>query len=279
MQKINTVSMSVEKKISLSNIYILILFLFPIFTLLQSTEMFSYINKIFFALLMGIQVVFLIKSRFSILRVFLYLSLLFVHLYSILVTSFPLYNSNVLFYLLFFVFYTFYIIDNKEHIVDIIKTNNYMILISILLWTIIVGISIFIPNSYVRNNDWGSGTYFASIAQDPFRLVPTALLILTLVYIEFCCIKKNKFLSIAFSIVPLYSFFMSGARTYFIVGILVFLLIWYNLFEKKKYFYISLIPLAIIFNMVRGRGQFNFLNMNFLYKTTIIEQSFSFPAT
>lgn len=31
--------------------------------------------------------------------------------------------------------------------------------------------------------------------------------------------------------------------------------------------------------MVRGRGQFNFLNMNFLYKTTIIEQSFSFPAT
>ena len=117
-----------------------------------------------------------------------------VHVYALMQTTFPLYNSNMLFYYGFWILLTIYYTSYPECAASHFKENERYIEKIVQLWSVIVGISIFMPSSYVINKAWGSGRYFVSITGDSFRLAPTCLMIVTLVLGLYCLTKSKKYL-------------------------------------------------------------------------------------
>lgn len=227
-------------------IYFKLLLLFPIFTLFQSISYLGWINKV---LLVGVIVLqlsiqfkhFRIKKKwFGLLCV-----LLLVHIYALLQTEFPLYNSNMLFYFGFWMLLVLYFLDFSDSVTYALIANQSYIRYIVVVWNIIIGITALMPSSYVINKAWDSGRYFVSIAGDPFRLAPSCLMITTLIFVLFCFTKKRR--DLVFLIIPMYSFLMCGSRTYLGVGLLVVLAFWYVYCEKKSLFYLSLIPLVALF--------------------------------
>ena len=69
---------------------------------------------------------------------------------------------------------TIYYTSYPECAASHFKENERYIEKIVQLWSVIVGISIFMPSSYVINKAWGSGRYFVSITGDSFRLGCTA---------------------------------------------------------------------------------------------------------
>ena len=224
-----------------------LLLLFPVFTLFQSFPLLRWINK---ALLICVIFVLLfltvrkMKKRWAGILV----TVVVVHVYALMQTTFPLYNSNMLFYYGFWILLTIYYTSYPECAASHFKENERYIEKIVQLWSVIVGISIFMPSSYVINKAWGSGRYFVSITGDSFRLAPTCLMIVTLVLGLYCLTKSKKYLF--YTIIPMYGFLMCGSRTYLGIGLLVVLAFWYIYCEKKRYFYFSLIPLVILMGIL-----------------------------
>ena len=235
-----------KMKIQGNDLYFKLLLLFPVFTLFQSFPGFGWINRILFFLTVVVQLALQIntaKLKRNWLVVLFVLAL--VHVHSLFQTSFPLHNTNLIFYFFFWVLLAMYFAEIKDRLPGIIKKNIKYIRAVIVLWTAVVGVSIFLPSSYVRYYAWGGSTYFVSITGAAFRLAPTALMISTLVLVYYCFTREKK--SIVFLIVPLYCFMMCGSRTYLGVGLLVILVYWYIYTPKKLYFGLSLIPLGALF--------------------------------
>lgn len=224
-----------------------LLLLFPVFTLFQSFPLLRWINK---ALLICVIIVLLfltvrkMKKRWAGILV----TVVVVHVYALMQTTFPLYNSNMLFYYGFWILLTIYYTSYPECAASHFKENERYIEKIVQLWSVIVGISIFMPSSYVINKAWGSGRYFVSITGDSFRLAPTCLMIVTLVLGLYYLTKSKKYLF--YTIIPMYGFLMCGSRTYLGIGLLVVLAFWYIYCEKKRYFYFSLIPLVILMGIL-----------------------------
>lgn len=224
-----------------------LLLLFPIFTLFQSFPFLGWINKALLVCVIAI-LLFLITRKIEKRWVGILFAVFVVHVYALVQTTFPLYNSNMLFYygvwILLAVYYTSCPISATK---TFIESERYIKKI-IQIWSIIVGVSIFLPSSYVINKAWGSERYFVSITGDAFRLAPTCLMIVTLVLGLYCLTKRKKYL--LYIIIPMYGFLMCGSRTYLGVGVLVVLAFWYIYCPQKKYFYFSLIPLAAIMGLL-----------------------------
>jgi len=234
-----------KKIITGNDLYFRLLLLFPIFTLFQSFSGFGWINKILFFLTVMVQ--FALQMKTSKLKrkwILVLAILIIVHIHSLFQTSFPLYNTNLVFYFFYWVLLAMYFEEIQKSSAILIKNNIYFIRLVIILWNIIVGISIFLPSSYIHYYAWGGSRYFVSISGSAFRLAPTALMISSLVVVYFIFSREKK--TIIYMIVPLYCFLMCGSRTYLGVGLLVILLFWYIYTPKKQYFIFSLIPLGVL---------------------------------
>ncbi|MFI3325891.1 MAG: glycosyltransferase [Clostridia bacterium] len=110
------------------------------------------------------------------------------------------------------------------------------------IWTILTGISIFLPSSYYIKE--AGSSYFGSYSGTIFRLGPTAIFIMTLATISMV-IYKRKF-DIIYSIIPLYCVFMGSSRTYLLLGLCIFLVQWYCFLPNSKMFFMSIIPFAML---------------------------------
>ncbi len=152
-------------------------------------------------------------------------------------------NRNMLFYFPFFVLFSLFISARHEKMANFIAMKVNYILLVIVAWTVPVVISIFLPSSYYQK--WDSTYFFTSFTSSAFRLCPSALFIMVLI---FCLtVFKNQKIYLLADIVPMFCMLMGGSRTYLVLGVLVLLMNWYVVLKDKKWFYISLIPFTFIF--------------------------------
>ena len=223
-----------------TDLYLRIIFLFPLFTLIQSYI--NFVNKIIFFFLFVVQFILFIKNGIQKSSFYRIVIVFVLETIALLNTVFPLYNLNDIFYLPYLIIYFEYIIYNKQDMLTGLKRNMNFIKTLIYLWTGLVLISIFLPNSY--GSEWGDGRYFQSFAGSPFRLGPAALFIMVLVLAVMILENRRKF--IVWAIVPMFCFFSGGSRIYFGIGVLLFIIVWYKFFYDKTKFWMSLIPIAVL---------------------------------
>lgn len=214
--------------------------LFPITTTLIDGTI---INKLLFALLLCIYLVCVLTYGF-LKQSFRYIIVLAIN-YLIAVCFTKLQdgnNINMFFYYPFMITFSCFILDNKTRIIDVLYRNKKFVLFIIRCWTIIVGISIFLPSSYYVKE--GGSYYFGSFCGTIFRLGPAALFIMSLSLLSM--IFYHRKIDIIYQVIPLYCVFMGSSRTYLISGLCIFIIAWYCYVGNRKKFWISFIPIALI---------------------------------
>lgn len=226
-------------KINLINLNFKIIMLFPLTTLFQT--IFPPLNKIFFGLLL-ITFIPIYFNKINVKRVIIAFFTLLVMIYDLFITKGDLYNFNELFYFPFCILFFTYISENYEKLKQFLLNEKKYVFSIIFLWTFLVCISVFFDSSWI--NEWGEARYFGSFCMSVWRLAPTAMFIGTLILVYMIYYKNKR--AIYLLVVPLFCFFMSGSRTYMVVGILLFLIAWYFYVNSRTNFLLSIIPVGII---------------------------------
>lgn len=221
------------------NIYFRVICLFPIFTVITEEGI---VNKILFGTVILLH--FLMLFSFPVKkRTVLHLGiLLFSYLYTLFQTTMPILNINLLFYYPFFVLYTLFIFENTHYVEKWFICNRNYVLSVIVIWTVLVGISVFIPSCYYYKE--AGARYFGSYVGTIFRLGPAAFFIQALVLTSMIFYKQKGY--IFFMLLPMYCYFMGSSRTYLLIGVCLFVVSWYIFGVSKKVFYLTIIPLMII---------------------------------
>lgn len=226
-------------KINLLKANFIIMMMFPITTLFQT--LIPPLNKIFFALLI-ISFIPIYFYKISFKRIAILLLTLIVISFDYIITNGHLYNTNELFYLPFCILYFVYISENYTKLKELFIKEKKFVYGVIILWSFLVFISIFFKSSWI--NSWGGTKYFGSLCRGVWRLVPTAVFIGSLSIVTMVFYKNKK--GIFFLLLPLFCIFMSGSRTYMVIGILLFLIAWYYYVNNKTHFILSFIPICAI---------------------------------
>ena len=161
-------------------------------------------------------------------------------------TEFPLINANLLFYYPFFLMYTYFMNDNADRVRTWLTERKNYIYTIVVLWSIIVGVSIFVPSCYYVKE--GSASYFGSWAGDIFRLGPAVMFVQILV-IVLQVMHKQKY-ALAYMMIPMYCVLMGSSRTYLVISGLLFVISWYISCKKKLHFWLALLPMVGLFVLV-----------------------------
>ncbi len=216
-----------------------IMLLFPITTLFQSH--FDVINKVVFGVLF-LFIMLVGYNKILVKKLWILGATLISYIVTLALTAETPQNINELFYFPFIIVYFLYATDNMEQMRNYIENDKKYAINIVRIWTMFVGVSFFIPSSYKEL--WGGATYFSSFCEDIFRLGPTCVFILTLSICFMNIYKKKQY--IVYSIIPLVCLYLGGSRTYFGIGVLLFVLAWYYFFDSRTKFYIFLIPLVAL---------------------------------
>lgn len=228
--------------ISIDNVLFKGILLFAITTLLQNVPGLFAINQILFFVIFSCMLMLLLRMKYNYIHIIVLLALILNYSIAILNSNDLLVYVNNLFYFIFWAMYCFFCSRNINNIINFFKEEKNYIKSVIWIWSIIVVISMFFPSSY--SVAWGGYVYFGSFSGGPFRLLPSVLLLLAIIY-AYMQINNDKSI-IIFTIVPLLSTFISGSRTYFgVIGILT-LMIWYSFCKNKKKFWFSIIPFGLL---------------------------------
>lgn len=213
--------------------------IYPISTLLLEGTI---VNKILFFILVAIYFIIALQNGFKKITLLCLILLVINYCYAILVTKWRAEsNTNMLFYYPFMVAYSCLFIDNKDSILNCILRNKEFLLFVIRLWSLIVGVSIFLPSCYYVKE--GGALYFGSFAGGIFRLAPSALYIMSLILITMSLFNRKK--DIIYMLIPMYCFFMGSSRTYLVSGLCLLIVAWYW-YVGRKLFLKTSIPLALI---------------------------------
>ena len=239
MNKVNYYSINRINKINIMDIYMYLLLIFPIMTIIQDHGV---INKAMFGLMLVIQLAFLLKYGVTKKELAILLILCCNYIYTLFNTSFPINNINLLMYFPFFILYIQFYVKNKNKLLKWLIVNQRFIKLIIWIWTIIVGVSIFLPRSYSVKE--GGQKFFGSFCGTIFRLGPSAVFIMGLSLLAMAVYNKKKY--VLFMIIPLYCTFMGSSRTYLLIGACLFIIGWYWYCPSKKHFYWSILPIIVI---------------------------------
>ncbi len=235
----NDIIIRIPKKMNCFDLFMFISLLFPIFTSIIEAEI---MNRVLFMLLLGFYLLASLQYGMS-KKSIVFIMLLFINLvFALSATKFPMDHINLLFYYPFFIMYTFFTIDFKGYILYFFMKYKILVTFILNLWTIVVGISIFLPSSYYIKE--AGESYFGSYVGTIFRVGPAAVYIMGLSMIVMV-LYRNKW-AIMYSIVPLYAFFAGSSRTYLILGICIFVIQWFWFVKKKRIFYLTIIPIALM---------------------------------
>jgi hypothetical protein len=225
------------------DLFLKLILLFPITTLFQYHI--GVLNKlVFFAVLV---VLFAVQGvRKKPLAYLFGISLLW--LFSMAVTPLAALTSNLnmAFYYIFLVFYLVFVLTEQEEFWNLLIGNRRFIYYTVLLYTLIVTVSIFLPSSYNQSEvgGWGDEAYFTSISGSPNRVGPASVFVVILIAF---LIQTGSSRALAFLAVPqLYVFLMGGSRTYFVVGACAIVVLYYVMVPRKKWFFLSLIPFGAV---------------------------------
>ena len=208
----------------------------------------KFINRTVFGIAFLLLVALFFQKCFLKIRyIFMLLIAAFSVIIALMYTNGYIYNFNMPMYYLFWILYAVYVSANTQSFMRNLFEDQKFIISATKLWCIITTICMFIPNCYVTMSDGSRGfVAFAGVdvASGANRLCPVALFVLTMIYICMSCYKKKEM--IYYSIPCLYVFFMGGSRTYFAVGCALFVVCLYNFFDKKVYFYLTILPVIMI---------------------------------
>ncbi len=222
------------------DLYLGLICLFPLSTMVVDGTI---INKLMFTVLFTLHIVSLFSRPISKRTVVLLLCLIIQYLFVLWHTDFPIYNTNLLFYFPYFLFYTYFMYDNMDVVMEWMSNHKKYIHGIVVIWNIIVGISIFVPSCYYLKE--GGELYFGSWVNDIFRLGPSVCFIQVLI-IVLQTVHKQKNV-ITYMLIPLYCVFMGSSRTYLGVSLLLFVVMWYISFRKKANFWTTILPLCAVF--------------------------------
>lgn len=234
---------AIKRRMNLFDWFLYVMCFFPIITVLVDG---TPLNKILFAFWVALYLVLIFVYGVSRRTLFFLVVLLANYLIVLLITSNNLMsssgNTNLFFYYPFTVGFTCLMIDGKDNFLACLTRNKNFILGVIRLWSIIVGISIFIPGCYYIKE--GGSYYFGSFAGSIFRLGPSALFIASLTLLSMALYKRRK--DFVYILIPMYCFFMGSSRTYLISGLCLFLIGWYWFVGNKTRFVLTFIPILVI---------------------------------
>ena len=237
---------------TLRKVIIIITCLFPLSTEIQ--RIVPQLNKAIFALLILFLVIYFIKNRFKDKRNLIFLIIFFIsYLISLFFTSKEqlLLNINMAIYLPFMYLFFIFFIENKEELKEDFNSLKTFIFGVIIVYTIILFISIFDGNCYTQidSGGWGDSEYFISYSEDPNRIGPASMFIIILLTLLSVLNYYKKVLPL-FVLPQLYVGYSGGSRTYFTLILATTVLFYYIWLDNKKYFWLSIIPLGIIFIIV-----------------------------
>lgn len=223
------------------DLFIKLILLFPLTTLFQNHI--GFLNKLMLAAV--VVVLFAVQSVRK--QPLLYSGAVFL-LWAFSVAVTPLAalkaNLNMAFYYFFLVLYMVFILTEQKSIWELLIKNRRYIFYTVLLYSIIVFVSIFLPSSYNQMGGWGEEAYFTSISDSPNRVGPAS--VFAVVLISFL-IQTGSHRALALLSIPqLYVFLMGGSRTYFVLGACSMVVLYYVMLPNKKLFFASLIPLGIL---------------------------------
>ena len=211
-----------------------VVMLLPITTLFQG--IIPIINRIlFFVLILSLAFIAFKKKKttyeISILMLF---SISYVAAF--IFTEGPLDNENDIFYLLFFILFSDYVISGYEFIKRYLKSNYNYLKGIVIAWDFFVFISIFLKSSYEDG-------YFFSFTGNVFRSATAATFILGIAMI----LITKKRINIIYAIIPMFCIFSGGSRTYLAVGLAICVAMYYIITPSRRFFLVSLIPIAVVF--------------------------------
>ena len=230
----------IKYQVSLLDCFIFVSGLFPVITSIVNG---AFLNKILFAVLVAIYILLVFKYGISKRTAIILLLLVMNYFIALLATQMDkLGNTNMFFYYPFMIAYSCFIIDNRRNFIRSLSNNKKFILFIIRLWSVLVGISIFLPSSYYIKE--GGAYYFGSFVGEIFRLGPGAIYIMSLVLISMSIYKRKK--DFIYMLIPMYCFFMGSSRTYLISGICLFVIGWFWFVGNKKRFYLTIIPIGVV---------------------------------
>lgn len=227
-------------KIKLNEILFYILILFPITTILQGISVFGGINKLLIAIFIIILFFSLIKTKMKTSHMIVILVSTLSYIISLLLNKYnTVYNFNEYFYYLMWIYYLVFLANNYYKIIEFTKEKIRVISVINIIWSVLVLVSMVIPSCYVTA--WGGDKYFMSFASGEHRFASTCLFEFCLIFLSWIITKKkyNLFLII----IPIIGIFMSGARTYLGVILILFLVLYYTKYKKSKIFIPSMIVL------------------------------------
>lgn len=226
-------------RLTLTEIYLALICLFPIPTMLTDGGI---VNKLMFALLIGLQLAMLFDRRVRGRTVAVFLVLIINYVYVLVNTDFPLQNKNLAIYFPFYLVYTYFMCDNSSSVMAWFDKRKKYVSAIVVIWTALVGVSVILPSSYYVKE--GGAQYFGSFVRSIFRLGPSAVFIQVLAILM--QIKHQNKKAIWFHLLPMYSYFMGSSRSYLVVGVCLLLVAWYFHCTSKQKFYLSLIPMAVV---------------------------------
>lgn len=240
-----------------------LILLFPLTTLFQ--HHIGFLNKLLFAIVLV--VFFMVNAVYK--RPLLY-QLFITATWIIAMLFTPMdalkLNVNMALYYIFLVFYFVFILSDREKVWDLLIKNRRYIYYIVLIYTLLLTLSIFLPSSYSQSESggWGDEKYFESFSGSPNRVGPASVFVVVLI-IFLISTGSHKALALL-SLPQVYVFLMGGSRTYFVVGLCAILVLYYVMFTHKKWFYLSLIPMGIVFLIL-------VLNSNMMEKFAATTQS------
>lgn len=242
------------KKIDADLILFRLIIFFSISIILQGIEIFNGLNKILIFLTVMLLVIRILKEKIKRKTLIDILILCVLYVFSFVFTQKKLDNINDIFYFGLWVLFFLYLKDNYKKFVYLIQNNTKFIFRIIVLWNCITIVSLLFPISY--NNNWGGEFYFKSFSNTEHRFASTCVFIVVLNWI--IAMKKNNIKYMLFSIVPIIGIYLSGARTYLGILVILILCMYYIICKNKRVFYLTSILLfgvLVVIIMITPMGK------------------------
>ncbi len=197
----------------------------------------SPINRVLTALLLGVQVLLLLarmtKKTFGCVVI-----LIITTGYALINTSWPIETINELFYFPMWILLLCNFTDHYEGFISAIRENKQFMKFICVLWNLSVLVSLPFGRSYSKTGA------FCSFAGSPHRYATGALLIIALVAVLYKLTGNKKVWFLA--ILPCFTTFLTGARTYMMVVGIAAVMIYYWMTKQKAVFYFTIVPIVAV---------------------------------
>lgn len=258
---------------SLTEVIIRLVLLFPITTLFQNYVSFSNTALLILTLVaLVVKIVFSVKVSQKLLIYVLFSFVIWG--VAIVNTSMAALRTNVnmaIYYIFMIVYFVFCINEKESAWIALNHCKNYIFTV-VCVYTMVLTVSIILPSSYTQMTagGWGNEKYFVSFSGSPNRVGPACLFILTLMI--FLIKKKYDRRIIYMLTIPhLYTVAMGGSRTYFILGACTILIIfYYGLRNKRNFIYIIPFLIFLFVLLVLRSNMLNKIIATFQYSSNRI---------